>query len=501
MAELVPGFPVNLIIFASLTLLALLVASFEQGERAGIRNTLVLMTVLFLLTVVLSLQGGNQQIEALTWANALVHFLFGLLGIRILGQFLFRLLFPRLRISWPTFVGDLAVVLAWLGWGMLWLREIGLDVTEIVATSAVLTAIAAFAMQDTLGNVIDGIALQSDQSIKLGDWIRLDDIEGRVVDIRWRSIKVETRNWETVVIPNGLLMNSKFKILGERRDEPLQWRRWIWFQIDYAHDPALVMKSVEEAVGRAKIENVSSRPAPNCLMMGYEESVARYALRYWLTDFAKDDPTDSEVRYHIYLALGRAGLSPAIPSQNLFVVESSDERKALQLAKEIEDRVAALQAVDLFDGVEESEIQQLALTLREETYAKGDLIAEQGTVDDSLFLIVGGTVEVRLPGEERINHDRLTLGTGDFFGERGLLMGTPRAASAVAAETVLCLRLERGPILKFLKRNPTLTEEISKVMATRHDVLDRSVAEIRQAHDSNDHHSEILSKVQRFLGL
>ena len=121
---------------------------------------------------------------------------------------------------------------------MLWLREFGLDFTEIVATSAVLTAIAAFAMQDTLGNVIDGIALQSDQFVKLDDWIRLDDVEGRVVDIRWRSIKLETRNWETVVIPNGLLMRSQFKILGRRIGEPLQWRRWIWFQVDYAQDPS-----------------------------------------------------------------------------------------------------------------------------------------------------------------------------------------------------------------------------------------------------------------------
>ena len=130
------------------------------------------------------------------------------------------------------------IVAAWFAWGMLWLREFGLDFTEIVATSAVLTAIAAFAMQDTLGNVIDGIALQSDQFVKLDDWIRLDDVEGRVVDIRWRSIKLETRNWETVVIPNGLLMRSQFKILGRRIGEPLQWRRWIWFQVDYAQDPS-----------------------------------------------------------------------------------------------------------------------------------------------------------------------------------------------------------------------------------------------------------------------
>ena len=77
------------------------------------------------------------------------------------------------------------------------------------ATSAVITAVVAFAMQDTLGNILGGLALQLDNSLEIGDWVRLDDISGRVVEIQWRFTAVLTRNGEKVVIPNGQLMKSK----------------------------------------------------------------------------------------------------------------------------------------------------------------------------------------------------------------------------------------------------------------------------------------------------
>ena len=56
-------------------------------------------------------------------------------------------------------------------YGLAQLRGAGVDLTSIVATSAVITAVLAFAMQDTLGNMLGGLALQLDNSVQVGDWI------------------------------------------------------------------------------------------------------------------------------------------------------------------------------------------------------------------------------------------------------------------------------------------------------------------------------------------
>ena len=57
-----------------------------------------------------------------------------------------------------------------------------------------ITAVLAFAMQDTLGNILGGLALQLDNSLEIGDWVKLDELSGRVVEIQWRYTAILTRN-------------------------------------------------------------------------------------------------------------------------------------------------------------------------------------------------------------------------------------------------------------------------------------------------------------------
>jgi len=161
--------------------------------------------------------------------------------IRVAGFALFRLLLPKLGKPLPRIIEDLAIIAVYTAYGLSQLRLFGVDLTGILATSAIITAILAFAMQDTLGNVLGGLAIQLDNSVRVGDWIQLDSVSGRVTDIRWRSTTLETRDWATVVIPNSALMKNRFTILGRREGAPLQWRRHIRFMVDPAVPPARVI--------------------------------------------------------------------------------------------------------------------------------------------------------------------------------------------------------------------------------------------------------------------
>ena len=145
--------------------------------------------------------------------------------IRIAGFAFFRLVLPKLGKPLPRIIEDLAIIVIYTIYGLSQLRHAGVDFTGILATSAIITAVLAFAMQDTLGNVLGGLAIQLDNSVRVGDWIQMDGLSGRVIDIRWRSTAVETRDWQTVVIPNSQLMKNRFMILGRREGAPQQWRR------------------------------------------------------------------------------------------------------------------------------------------------------------------------------------------------------------------------------------------------------------------------------------
>ena len=70
--------------------------------------------------------------------------------------------------------------------------------------------------------------------------------------------------------------------------------------------------------GRAAVE-AFERDRPDCVLMDLNESFGRYAVRYWLTDIAVDDPTDSSIRTRVYFALRRAGIPLSMPAHAVFL--------------------------------------------------------------------------------------------------------------------------------------------------------------------------------------
>jgi small-conductance mechanosensitive channel len=105
-----------------------------------------------------------------------------------------------------------------------------------------------------------------EHAIATGDWIRIDGQEGMVKEIRWRHTTVETRNWDTIVIPNSVLMKSQVTVLGRRAGQPRQHRQWVYFNIDFRYSPADVIEAVETALRGEPIANIASEPPPNCVL-------------------------------------------------------------------------------------------------------------------------------------------------------------------------------------------------------------------------------------------
>lgn len=490
----------------TVTLMALVFLRALPEARRSLFNTLLLFAISLvgLLFSALLLAGGFAAAAASL--RELFLLVEGMAVIRLSGLLLFRWLLPLLRLAPPRILEDMAVIAAYLVWAMVRLRYAGLDLSGIVATSAVITAVLAFSMQDTLGNILGGIALQLDDSLQVGDWIKVDDVTGRVVDIRWRSTSVETRNWETVVIPNSQLMKGKFVVLGRRQGQPEQWRRWIWFNISFSVPPARVIDVVERALNKADIPHVARRPAPNCVMMDFGDSSARYAVRYWLTDLAVDDPTDSLVRQHIYAALLRAGIVPCIPEQYVHVEKEGAKHDALRHAQEVQQRLAFLRRVELFRTLTEDELRLVAERLKYTPFAGGDVMTQQGAVAHWLYIVTEGEAEVVLEaagGRRPLGVIDAAQGPG-FFGEMGLMTGEPRTATVIARSDVECYRLDKDSFESIIQSRPTLAEEISQVMAERRGGLDSARQALdAQAHiaQTTQHQSEMLRKIRRFFHL
>jgi len=485
--------------------IAFLLLHFRKEDRNSVINTMIFFFVCMAGQFVSSL------IHALEFTKfaAILYEAFtiggGIAVIRLWGSLLFRILLPFARLRPPRIAEDIFVIIGYIALGLMRLRYAGLDLTSIVATSAMITAVVAFAMQDTLGNILGGLALQLDNSVEIGDWIKVDDISGRVVDIRWRSTLVETRNWETVVFPNSQLMKNKFIVLGRRTGQPVQWRRWVWFNVSMDIPPVRVVRVVEEAIQQTEIANVAKNPLPNCVLMDLDDKgYARYAMRYWLTDLVPDDPTDAAIRWHIMTALQRAGIKLAMDERSIHITKENEKYEELMHHREIQLRIKTLKQVELFSQMTEEELAALAERLRFSPFAKGEIISRQGATAHWLYIIIRGEAEVYLEtpdGGKRVLRD---LGKGNFFGEMGLMTGAPRSATVVAKNDVECYRLDKEMFEEILRERPSIAVEISQVLAVRKAEQDSMIQGMGAENVSRDvakHSGEILATIKRFFGL
>jgi small-conductance mechanosensitive channel/CRP-like cAMP-binding protein len=408
------------------------------------------------------------------------------------------------RLPIPTIVRDVGAAIAGLVSVFLIAARMGIDLSGVIATSAVVTAVIGFSLQDTLGNVIGGLALEMDSSIRIGDWVRIGDIAGQVREIRWRYTAIETRNWETIIVPNSIMMKSQVMVEGRRTGKPLQRRRWIWFNIDFRHAPSDVIAVVNEALRDCHIDNVAMEPAPNCILMDLHESFGKYAVRYWLTNLAVDDPTDSQVRTRIYFALKRAGIPLSIPAVAAFVTEESTERKLEKEHSEHDRRLKALTGIELFNTLPEDVRENLAASLKPAPFAMGEVMTRQGAEAHWLYLIVHGEVSVRVAANGNPPKEVSRLQDGHFFGEMSLLTGAPRNATLIALSNVDCYRLDRPAAQAVLKERPDFAEKLAEKLAERQ--LQIHQFELAGDQDSRDRQlrdtkTDLLERIRDFFGL
>lgn len=488
---------------ASVMAIALFVR--RPDDRKSLRNTLslaLLGAIGVLMAPVLRAHGIEISSDLLREASLLIG---GLAMIRLTGQFVFRLVLPLARLRPPRILEDLVVMAAYVVWGMVRLRLAGLDLSGIVATSAVITAIIAFSVQDTLGNILGGLALELDSGFEIGDWIRIDDIAGRVVDIRWRSVSVETRNWETVIVPNSHMVRSKVVVLGRRLGQPVQLRRWIWFAVPLSAVPARVVSVVESALRTATIANVAAAPEANCVLMEFDRGYARYAVRYWLTDIERDDPTDAAVREHVLAALQRAGMRIAVPEEKVHLI-TEDRLHADEVAeREVRRRWEAVHTIDLFQELTDDERRMVASRLEPAPFAAGDLITRQGAVAHWLYVLAEGAVDVNLEDEKGRRHEIARLDAPTVFGEMGLLTGEPRHATVIARTACECYRLRKAAFEEILRKRPQLAERMSRILAQRQNSLHQKSREMSTSAAGRNGpvrlSEEILVEIKRFFGI
>jgi len=483
--------------------LAVLSLHLLPNDRRRVWSTVLL----FLICLAGQLIGALLEAFNYSRLAVMVHEVFvigsGFALFRLLGHAAFRIALPRIGIVVPRIAEDIVLLVIYATFVLARLHLLGLDPGSLLTTSAVITAVLAFAMQDTLGNVLGGVALQLDNSLQTGDWVKLDDVSGRVLQIRWRQTTIRTRNGENVVVPNSQLMRGRFTVYGRENRNDWLWRRWVWFNVTYDSPPAQVIQRVEKVIATAEIANVARNPAPSCVLMEFGPGYARYALRYWMLDPQRDDPTDSEVRIHVFAALQRAGMQLASPEQSIHVTKENEAYRESVRQREIERRTVDLRKLELFAKLQDDELRMISERLVYAPFARGAVIFEQGDAAHWLYLLASGEAEllVDVPGRPR-QHFR-TIHAGSTFGERGVMTGEPRRETVIAKTDVVCYRLDQATAEELVRSRPELAEAIAHILWRREVERESFTRQFSDASAAEPPAPKggMLDKIKGFLGL
>jgi CRP-like cAMP-binding protein len=311
-----------------------------------------------------------------------------------------------------------------------------------------------------------------------------------------RSTVIQTKNGERMSIPNGLFAKG---VVTTFNKDGLESRRWVYFNVHLRHPPNQVQKAVLDAL--AGTPNVSTSTPPDCIVLSFEPSCLKYAVRYRLVDFVPDDPTDSEVRKRIWYALHRQGIEIPYPGHNIFVTELNAEREHNKAEREHERRQEFLAKVDLFALLDLQERQHLVAGLRHVVFGGGEVILRAGEPGDSLYVIASGEVSVRLEVDD-LEKEVATLQAGQFFGEMSLMTGEPRRATVVAKNDAECYVIDRALFQEILHKNASLAGRIVQLLSER-EMRNKIEREGLSAAAERLHadHQALLGRIKSFFGL
>ncbi|MDH4227557.1 MAG: mechanosensitive ion channel family protein [Deltaproteobacteria bacterium] len=198
--------------------------------------------------------------------------------------------------------------------GLVVLNGLGVSITPIVTALGVGGLAVALALQDTLSNVFAGIYMLAEQSVRVGDYIKLDSgEEGYVEDIGWRTVKIRKLQNNMVIVPNNKLAQS---IVTNYNLPEQNMSLLVSVGVSYDSDIDKVEAVlIEEATKAAtEVDGLLPDPAPFVRFIpGFGESSLDFTLICRVREFVDQYHVQHELRKRIFKRFKQEGIEIPFP--------------------------------------------------------------------------------------------------------------------------------------------------------------------------------------------
>ena len=206
----------------------------------------------------------------------------------------------------------------WVMGLLIALELLGIDLTALTVVAGALGVGIGFGLQSVVSNFVSGLVLLLEQPIRINDRVTIENVEGNVVDIHFRSTTIVTNDNISIIVPNSQFINQT--VINWSHGDPTI-RIHVPIGVAYGSDVELVTRTLSE-VATADV-GILKQPAPEVRFTEFGDSSLNFELLVWSDDPPRHLQLKSRLNYAIDAAFRRHDIQIPFPQRDLHVKSDS----------------------------------------------------------------------------------------------------------------------------------------------------------------------------------
>jgi small-conductance mechanosensitive channel len=194
----------------------------------------------------------------------------------------------------------------------------GINITILITASAALFVGLGLALQEIFQDIIGGVFIIVDKSLRVGDIIEIDNKVGKVFEIKLRTTRAITRDDKVIIIPNHKFISD---IVYNYTQNHKTTREYIKLGVAYGSDVQLVTKILLEVIKTHR--NVLKSPKPFVIFEDFGDSALMFSLNFYITDSFSDPRIKSELRYKIDAEFRNNNITIPFPQRDVHLFQQA----------------------------------------------------------------------------------------------------------------------------------------------------------------------------------
>lgn len=326
----------------------------------------------------------------------------------------------------------------------------GIDPSGLLTAIGLSSLVIGLTLQNSVGPVIAGLLLLFEQPFKLGDWLNISGKTGRVVQINWRAVHLDTGN-ELQIVPNGSLAGATFSNYTRptvTHDDSVS------LKFTLKNPPNLVRAVLMRVT--SEMTTILQNPAPSVLVGSVDGDTVTYVTNYSVAGYEQAAAARDDFLTRVwYVArreqLSMVGLAPYLKPDEAVI--NNGLHHAAPLLR-----------------TDKTKPEQLATQTRFAQFARGETVLQQGMNASGLYIITSGRARM-IYRDAQVGELYLgDLDRGDYFGETTVI-NMPSTTTIIATEDLSVIIVGRAELQLLLDQAPRLAQDLDELLEQRRHAL------------------------------